>query len=361
MLLTDPVTFPCGQQTKNRVALAALTNQQSPDDGLLSDDEERWLRRRAEGGFGIVTTCAAFVTPSAKGFDGQLGVATAAHTERLRPLARAIQASGALGLVQLYHGGVRSPSRLTGAQPVSASAFSLDEDGFEAPRALDLAELPALEDAFVDAARRVVDAGFAGVELHAAHGYLLSQFLSRTMNTRDDDYGGSLDRRYHLLQRILTKTRAALPRAIVGVRLSPEDYGYAKGIDLDDSLEVARRLGEDGADFVHVSLWDAKRLTKQRPTQHPIPLFRRALRADVPLFVAGAIGDRSSAETALTLGADVVAIGRAAIVNPDFGGRVADPSWSPTLPPLTPAEYEARAVSPAFVRYLRRFKNMVAD
>jgi 2,4-dienoyl-CoA reductase-like NADH-dependent reductase (Old Yellow Enzyme family) len=359
MSLADPVAFPCGRRAKNRVALAALTNQQSHADGLLGDDEERWLRRRAEGGFGIVTTCAAFVSASGKGFDGQLGVATEAHAERLRPLARAIADAGALGLVQLYHGGVRSPSRLTGLRPVSASAFTLDEDGFEAPRALDLAELSGIEDAFVDAARRVVAAGFAGVELHAAHGYLLSQFLSRTMNTRDDAYGGSLDGRYELLRRILTKTRAALPHAVVGVRLSPEDYGYAKGIDLDDSLEVARRLGDDGADFVHVSLWDAKRLTKKRPSEHPIPLFRRAVRPDVPLFVAGAIGDRDAAELALTLGADVVAIGRAAIVNPDFGARVADPTWSPTLPPLSPAEYDARAVGPAFVRYLRRFKNMV--
>ena len=358
--LSDPVTFRCGQTSKNRMALAPLTNGQSGPDGALYDEEARWLTRRAEGGFGVVTTCAAYVDPGGHGFDGQLGVSTTAQCELLAPLGSSIAAHGALSIVQLYHGGVRAPSRLTGRRPVSASSFVLAEEGFEEPAALTISEIDALTGSFVDAAARVVKAGFSGVELHAAHGYLLSQFLSSTMNLRDDMYGGSLDARYRWVGELVRATRRAVPDAILGVRLSPEDFGYARGLDLDESLEVARRLASDGVDYVHLSLWDVKRMTKKFPTRHPLPMFRAALPEDVVVIVAGAIGDREVADAMLALGADMVAIGRAAIVNPDWARHIQEEGWRPELPPLRPEQYHERAVSPAFVEYLRRFKNMVS-
>ncbi len=357
--LSDELHFRCGVTSKNRMALAALTNQQSGDDGFLSEDEARWLERRAQGGFGIITTCAAYVSADGKGFDGQLGVASEEQGGRTESLARAISAAGALGLVQLYHGGVRSPARLTGVQPKSASAFSSTEENFEPPRALTSTEIPAVQQDFVEAAKRVVAHGFSGVELHAAHGYLLSQFLSSTMNTRADGYGGSAAARYRFVGEIVRATRSAIPKAVLGVRISPEDFGYARGLDLHDSLEVASRLAEDGADYVHISLWDIKRLTKKEPTRHPIPMFRAALPPEVPLIVAGAIGTRETAEMALGLGADMVAIGRAAIINPDWAKNVLTAGWVPDQPPLTPEQYLERAVSPTFINYLRRFKGMV--
>lgn len=359
--LTDAVRFRAGPTSKNRVALAPLTNQQSGADGVLSAEEAAWLVRRARGGFGVVTTCAAYVDPGGQAFDGQLGVATAAQCEALAPMFRDIAAHGALSIVQLHHGGVRAPSRLTGAQPVSASGFTLDEEGFEVPRALTGAEIEALGRAHVDAATRVVDAGAAGVELHAAHGYLLSQFLSRTMNTREDGYGGEdLAARYRWLGEIVREVRRAIPSAVLGVRLSPEDAGFARGLDLHESLEVARRLADDGVDYVHVSLWDVKRMTKKEPSRHPLPMFRAALPSEVVLFAAGAIGERALAEATLSLGADMLAIGRAAIINPDWARRVVEDGWVPDAPPLTPEQYAERAVSPRFVDYLRRFRGMVA-
>ena len=360
LALSDPVSFRCGTRSKNRMALAPLTNGQSGKDGVLSDEEARWLTRRAEGGFGVVTTCAAYVDAGGQGFDGQLGVSTEAQCERLAPLSRSMMAEGALSIVQLHHGGVRAPSRLTGRRPVSASTFVLAEEGFEEPAALSIPEVDALTGAFVNAAVRVVKSGFSGVELHAAHGYLLSQFLSSTMNVRDDAYGGSLDARYRWVGELVRATRSAIPGAIVGVRISPEDFGYARGLDLDESLEVARRLAADGVDYVHLSLWDVKRMTQKAPTRHAIPMFRAALPDDVVLVVAGAIGDRALAEATLALGADMVAIGRAAIVNPDWAKNIEREGWQPEKPPLRPEQYHERAVSPAFVEYLRRFKNMVS-
>ena len=155
--------------------------------------------------------------------------------------------------------------------------------------------------------------------------------------------------------------RAAVPAGfVVGVRLSPEDFGQARGLDLDESVEVARGLCDDGADFIHLSLWKALDNTRTRPDVHAIPLFRAALPAAVRIFAAGSIWTRAEAERVLALGADAVALGRSAICNPDWPKRVVDPAWEPLRPPVAPALLVERALSPQFVEYMRRWKNFVA-
>ena len=153
---------------------------------------------------------------------------------------------------------------------------------------------------FRDAAVRAHTAGFAGVELHGAHGYVLGQFLG-AMNIRGDRWGGSLENRARLVREATRTVRGAVPASfLLGVRLSPEDYGNARGLDLDESLQVARWLAADGVDFLHVSLWDAQRNTKKRPDAHPVTLFREALPADVALVAAGGVWTRQEAESSST-------------------------------------------------------------
>lgn len=354
--------FRNGVTVPNRIALAPLTNLQSHADGTLSDVELAWLARRAAGGFGVLETCAAYVAKDGQGWPGELGVDRDDQVPRLRELATALAAEGGLGVVQLFHGGTRSPSSLTGAQPWSASAYHEDGPEFEAPRAATEDDLARAIAAFAAAAARCERAGFGGVELHGAHGYLLSQFLSTAMNLRSDGWGGDLAGRARLIRTVMRAVRDAVsPGFVVGVRLSPEDFGQARGLDLDESIAVARWLCEDGADFIHLSLWRSERMTAKRPDQHPLPLFRAALPADVAIVVAGAIWTVAEAQAALDRGADLVALGRAAIVNPDWPRASATPGWEPRRPPLTIAELEARAVSPHFGGYLRRWKGFVAD
>lgn len=360
--LFESLTFPSGATIGNRVALAPLTNEQSGDDGVLSDDELAWLSRRARGGFGLVETCAAHVAADGKAFEGQLGVWSDDHVPRLRELASAIREAGALGVVQLHHGGVRAPSRLTGQRPFSASEFHEDRAGFEVPREATHEDIERVIGQFARAAVRAHEAGFGGTEIHGAHGYLLSQFLSATMNTRRDEWGGSLEGRARLLREVTRRIRAAVPAPfVVGVRLSPEDAGLARGLDLDETLELAAWLADDGVDFIHASLWDVTRNTKKRPESHPIPLFRSALPPAVRLVVAGKIWTRAEAEAALALGADVASLGRSAIVNPDWPRDARNADWQPRRPPLTRAEYAAIGVSARFAQYLVRFDGMVAD
>jgi 2,4-dienoyl-CoA reductase-like NADH-dependent reductase (Old Yellow Enzyme family) len=357
--LLDPFRFRNGVTAKNRVWLAPMTNLQSHSDGTLSDDELAWLDRRARGGFGVIETCAAHVAEDGQAWDGELGIFADHHVPGLRRLAAQLSAAGATSLVQLFHGGVRADPALTGVPVWSASAV---EEGGVTPREATEEDITGVIARFRDAAVRAREAGFHGVELHGAHGYLFGQFLSVTSNRRTDRWGGSFENRARLLREALRAVRAAVPSSFVcGVRLSPEDWGQAKGLDLDESLQLARWLAEDGADFLHLSLWTASRNTKKRPDAHPIPLFREVVPPDVPLVVAGHIWTRAEAEALLTLGASGVALGRSAIANPDWPLRIADPTWEPRRPPLTIAELRERGLSEKFARYMGRWKGFVSE
>ena len=361
--IVDPLVFRTGLRAKNRAWLAPMTNQQSHADGTLSDDELHWLERRAHGGFGVIETCAAHVAQDGKAWAGELGVHDDAMLPGLARLAERLRVGGALPMVQLFHGGVRASSALSGVRPWSASEWHEDAPGFETPRAATADDLARVIDQFAAAAVRARKAGFAGVELHGAHGYLLSQFLSRTMNPRTDGWGGpSIEARARLIRAVTRAVRAAAPAPfVVGVRLSPEDWGQARGLDLDESVQVARWLADDGVDFVHLSLWRAALMSKKRPEQHPIEPFRAALPPDVRIVVAGGLWTRADADAMLARGADAIAIARAAICNPDWPRRAIDPAWEPRRPPMTPAELAERALSPEFVQYMRKWKDFVKD
>jgi 2,4-dienoyl-CoA reductase-like NADH-dependent reductase (Old Yellow Enzyme family) len=354
--LLAQIRFRNGVTAKNRVALAPMTNSQSHDDGTLGDDELKWLEARADGGFGIVISCASHVTKDGQGWKGELGSWSDTQVPGLTRLATSMKARGALPMVQLFHGGLRADATLTGERPWSASEA---EGG---PRAATEADLARVIAAFADGAARAHAAGMSGVEIHGAHGYLLTQFLSAVENRRTDAWGGSLENRARLVREVTRAVRAKVPASfLVGVRISPEDWGNAKGLDLDESLQVARWLAEDGVDFLHLSLWTASRPTKKRPDAHPLPLFRAAVPAEVALFVAGKIWTREEADSLLALGADVIALGRSAIANPDWPLRVADRAWKPKEPPLTREELRARGLSERFVGYMTAWKGFVAE
>jgi 2,4-dienoyl-CoA reductase-like NADH-dependent reductase (Old Yellow Enzyme family) len=357
--LFAPLTFRNGVCARNRVVVAPMTNQQSHADGSLSDDELRWLALRAEGGFGVVETCAAHVALDGQGWEGELGIFDDRLLPGLTRLAGTLRTRGALGIVQIFHGGARSPAKLIGQRPFSASEIEGDP---AQPRAATSDDIARVIVQFRDAAVRAHRAGFEGVELHGAHGYLLNQFLS-AYNRREDAYGGApFENRARLLREATRAVRAAVPASfVVGVRISPEDFGNSKGIDIDESLTLASWLADDGIDFLHISLWDSFANTKKRPEEHAVPLFRRALPAEIPLLVAGGVWTREQAETLLARGADAVALGRAAIVNPDWPASAEDPVWQPRRPPLTTEELRERGLSDGFIQYMRRWKGFVSD
>src|SRR6202453_2351379 len=248
--LFSPLTLTRGPAWKNRFMLAPLTNTQSHADGTLSDDEFNWLTYRATGGFAQVMTCAAHVQASGQGFPGQLGVFSDDQLPGLTRLAATIRAEGAVSSVQLHHAGIRSPAALIGEAPRGPS-----EDAETGARALTLGEVEALREDFIAAAVRAEKAGFDGVELHGAHGYILCAFLSPETNRRDDRYGGSLENRARLLFEIIDGVRARTrPDFQLGLRISPERFG----LKFADQIEVARwMLGSGDLDYLDMSLWDS--------------------------------------------------------------------------------------------------------
>jgi 2,4-dienoyl-CoA reductase-like NADH-dependent reductase (Old Yellow Enzyme family) len=354
--LFAPLELRKNLTARNRIWLAPLTNMQSHADGTLSDDELHFLAKRADGGFGLVETCATHVAQDGKAWPGELGVHDDAMLPGLTRLAARLHQGGALASAQLFHGGLRADPAVSGLERWSASEHTDDDTRCRAGTEADIEKTIA---AFANAARRCAQAGFDSVELHGAHGYLLSQFLSTAYNRRTDRWGGSLENRARLIRETVRAVRGAAPSLVLAVRLSPEDFGQAKGLDLDETVQVAQWLAEDGMEVVHLSLWRSALNTRKRPDAHAVPLFRAALPSHVRIVVAGAIWTREEAEAQLAHGADAVALGRAAIANHDWPERIRRGGDIHRAP--VPAEtLRGEGLSDGFVNYMRGWKTFVA-
>jgi 2,4-dienoyl-CoA reductase-like NADH-dependent reductase (Old Yellow Enzyme family) len=342
---------------KNRFMLAPLTNSQSHADGVLSDDEFHWLTLRAKGGFGLTMTCAAHVQAEGQGFPGQLGIFADKHLVGLTRLADAIKAQGSIAIAQLHHAGMRSPSELIGTTPLCPS-----DNAETGARAMTVTEVEAMIEAFVSAAERAEQAGFQGIEIHGAHGYILCQFLSAEINQREDQFGGSLMNRARPIFAIIDGIRARCSQDfIIGLRLSPERFGLV----LDEVLEVCRRiLLEAKIDFLDMSLWDVFKepSEEQHKGKTLMSYFTELERGEVRLGVAGKIVTPADAERAMAAGADWVMLGRAAILHHDFPIQMQqDSGFTPVSLPVSAAYLGSQGLSETFVKYMSSWKGFVAE
>ena len=331
--------------------LAPLTNTQSFEDGRLSDEEFRWLTMRAEGGFGLTMTCASHVQEIGKGFPGQLGVFSDDHLEGLKRLSSKIKANGSVAICQLHHAGMRSPEDLIGQRPVCPS----DNEKLNA-RGLSIAEVEELRDDFIKAAIRSEEAGFDGVELHGAHGYILAQFLSSDINKREDQYGQSLTNRSRILFEIIEGIRSECnPNFIVGVRLSPERFG----LKLKEITILAEQLmTSNKIDFLDMSLWDVFKEPEEEEFKGKklITYFTELERGNTRLGVAGAIKTPLDAEKTLAEGVDWIMLGRAAMLNHNFPKLYqANSSFLPTEIPVTENYLKNEGLSEKFIQYISKW------
>ena len=353
--LLSPLSFRRGPAMKNRFMLAPLTNTQSHDDGKLSDDEFNWLEMRARGGFGVTMTCASHVQANGQGFPGQLGIFSDDHIEGLSRLASAIKAQESIAIVQLHHAGMRSPKELINEIPICPS----DSEKPEA-RALTHSEVKELAEDFILAAMRAETAGFDGVEIHGAHGYVLGQFLSPDINQRTDEYGGSVENRSRILFDIVSGVRARCrPDFIIGVRLSPERFGQR----LEEIREVAQKLmSDDQIDFLDMSLWDVFKEPEDEEFKGRTLLswFSDLDRGNVKLGVAGMIRSASAVSDCLVQGADFVLLGRAAILHHDFPNQVEhNPDFKAVDLPVSADYLRGQGLGENFLTYMSTWKGFV--
>lgn len=353
--LFEPLQFARGPGMANRLALSPMTSDQATADGRVTDDEVRWIRMRAEGGFGMVVTSASYVQPAGKGGAGQTGIFSDDHVEGLALLAHEIKAQGRVAALQLHHAGYRA-ARRAAPQPVGPS-----DDPETGSRALTTAEVEELVEDFVAGAVRAERAGFDGVEIHGAHGYVLAQFLSAEDNRRADRYGGSYENRARILFEIVDGVRRACrPDFQLGLRLSPERWGMR----LAEIRELVGAFAQqDKLDWIDLSLWDALKAPveadfRERPL---ISWFTDIPRGRTRLGAAGKIMTPRVALALLDLGVDFVFVGRAAILHHDWPAHARrDAAFEPIALPVAPDYLAAQGVGARFLRYLRTFENFVA-
>jgi 2,4-dienoyl-CoA reductase-like NADH-dependent reductase (Old Yellow Enzyme family) len=340
---------------ENRFALAPLTTQQSATDGTVSDHDLEWLRRCAKSGFALVQTCAANVQAVGKAFEGQMGIYSDDHLDGLASLAAAIKENGCISSVQLHHGGYRACAHSIG-MPVGPC-----DNPVYGARGLSLSEVAELRDAFIAAAQRAERAGFDGVEVHAAFGWVITQFLSPTLNQRNDRYGGDLEGRSRLLFEIIDGIRGSCrPGFQIGLRLSMERYG----LRLSEIRDVAvLALREEKIDYLDMAPWDVAKEADDEEFRGRtlLSVFTDLPRGRVRLGASGKVMGAEQAAGVLETGCDFVMIGRAAILHHDFPERVrSDHAYrSPPLP-VTEDYLRQEGLSSAFIAYMKGWDNFVA-
>jgi len=337
--------------------LAPMTNTQSNEDGTLTNDEFHWLTMRAKGGFGLTMTCASHVQRIGQGFEGQLGIFSDDHIEGHKKLSEGIKSHGSVAVIQLHHAGMRSPEELIGTQPICPS-----ENAEHNSIGMSLKDVKQLRDDFITAAQRAKISGYYGVEIHGAHGYILTQFLSSEINKRTDEYGGGLEDRSRLLFEIVDGVRKTCgPEFLIGVRLSPERFG----IKLNEAKNITKRLiEEEKIDFLDISLWDVFKLPEEdeHKSQSLLEHFANLDRGNVKLTAAGKINTGNDVKKVLDAGVDFVAIGRAGILHHDFPQQVVnDPNFTPTKTPVSKDYLRKEGLGEKFIDYMTRWNGFVTD
>lgn len=324
-LALGPVELP------NRIVIAPMC-QYSAHAGVVSDWHHIHLGQLALSGAGLLILEATAVQSNGRISHADLGLWNADQEAALARLVASLRRWSPMPLgIQLAHAGRKAstarPWEGGGPVPaghpdgwttVSASALPYDVD-HGVPQALDAAGIDALVEDFVMAARRAARAGLELIELHAAHGYLLHQFLSPLSNTRQDSYGGTLENRMRLVLRVFDAVRAALPGSVaLGVRISASDW-VEGGWDVEQSIALARALDERGCHFIHVSSGglDPRQRIEAVPG-YQVP-FAQAIgeQVEMPVIAVGLITDAHQAEAILAEGrADAVALARGILYNP---------------------------------------------
>ncbi len=229
---------------RNRFIRSATTTYWADEKGALRPEAVELYRRLAEGEVGLIVKGHMYVSDGGKVHDGMAGISSEAHIPMLRRLTEAVHGEGGLIIAQLNHGGIQSMVDRAGPSEYVG-------EGWKA-RALSQKEIWSIIEAFGDAADRAMEAGFDGVQIHGAHGYLISQFLSRLVNRREDEWGGSLENRMRLLIEVYKEIRNRVGAAPVLLKLNCDDFSQ-EGFTVEDSARVAREICGRGLDALEIS------------------------------------------------------------------------------------------------------------
>ena len=311
---------------ENRIGVAPMTRMSSPGDGIPRKDVLDFLVRRAENDAAIVYT-EAIVTDyeSAQGYPGQARLITQRQIEAWKPVVEAIRKEGAVSVMQMFHCGRMAWPEINPANRVIApSAISpkqknpLTGEPYPVPDEMSIFDIEHVITGFVETARGAIAAGFDGIEVHGAHGYLISNFLSTYSNRRNDEYGGSVENRYRFAHEIIQAVRQVVPPdRLLTFRIS--NWGVA---DMEVSLfedkpewqQIIKMLSKEPIDAISVSTYDYS--AKAFGTDQTMARITREA-TDLPLMICGKIYDRTTAEDALK-DADIILSAKSILLNPNW-------------------------------------------
>lgn len=349
MSLFSPLTLPNGAVIPNRIAKAAMEENMADGDHAPSVELINLYRAWAEGEAGLIITGNVMVDARAMTGPGGVVLDSERHLDRFKIWAEVSRSRGAQIWMQINHPGRQMLAGL-GQETLAPSAIALDlgaqSKRFPMPRAMTAADIAEVQRRFVATARLAERAGFTGVEIHAAHGYLLSQFLSPLSNHREDQWGGSLENRARLLTDIVRSVRAAVaPGFAIAVKLNSADFQRG-GFSPEDAKAVVGMLKPLGVDLVELSggsyevpaMMGASRDARTLAREAYFLEFAREIAevAAMPLMVTGGIRRREVAETVITSGVAMAGIATALAIAPDLPRRWRDgKSDAPALKPIT--------------------------
>jgi 2,4-dienoyl-CoA reductase-like NADH-dependent reductase (Old Yellow Enzyme family) len=317
--LSSTLTLP------NRLVMAPMTTTSGESDGRFSEQEISYLKRRADAGIGLIMTAACYCHKSGHSFERQVGCHSDEMSGRLEECARAVNEAGSASFLQIHHGGNAAKQALAGTAPRAPSAVHNRQGTSELPTAMTVKLIWDIVEAFARAAGRAQRAGFTGVELHGANTSLFQQFFSAFTNKRDDEWGAqTLENRTRFAREVVTAVRSEVGGDYpVAYRISPEEpepYGYS----MADVIPFIQGLVENGVDVVHVSSWEyGVGLRDDYPEKsHPTLEIRKALPERIPVIGVGGIMHPSQARAVLDDGVDLVALGRALLLDADWAEKV---------------------------------------
>lgn len=308
---------------RNRIVIPPMASATADEAGFVTERTLAHYRRLATSGAALVFVEYSFVHPSGRSEENQLGVDQEAQVEGLSKLAAVIKASGALAGIQLTHAGGKTERRFTGEEPMGPSGVPVPvKDQIpEIPRPMDLSDIDSWRESFLSAAARARAAGFDVVELHAAHGYGLNQWLSPLTNLRDDAYGGTVEKNLTLITTILREIRASFPELILAVRMPGQDF-FPGGLTPQDAVTIARALEASGVEILDVSSgiggWRRPGVRSgEGYLVEEAGLIQRNV--SVPVIGVGGIESKAYVNSILREGTvSLAAIGRAMLKDPEF-------------------------------------------
>lgn len=305
-----------------------MTEASSFFDGTVSFDELNYFDLRG-GQTGIFISPAANVSDLGKGFEGQLSIADDKFVPRLKEMAIRMKKKNTKAIVQIFHAGRLSNSKiLRGDRPVSPSDVPSPRTPSDIPRELTNSEINQIIEDFGEATRRAILAGFDGVELHGANGYLLQQFFSPHSNVRTDRWGGNFSKRITFVVEVIDKVSEVINEYakgsfILGYRLSPEE-ATVPGITIKDTLRLIDIIADKPLDYLHVSqryVWRTS-VDLNNGADPLIFKIKEKLANKIPLIAVGAIATPEQAEEVLNQGIDFVALGREFLIEPQWLNKI---------------------------------------